>query len=142
MSSAVLAAAPDAVSRPAVDADARVRVAFVHNLMDVGGTEINALKTAQRLDRSRFDLVVLTFAADGPLDERYEAAGVRVVRIGLTTLIARGFVNEDQRFPVLIPARTYVGAIAVVLLAAAVAGLLMRRRLDRMDLVAVLKTRE
>ena len=57
-------------------------------------------------------------------------------------LIARGFVNEDQRFPVLTPARTYVGAIVVVLLAAVAAGLLMRRRLDRMDLVAVLKTRE
>ena len=60
----------------------------------------------------------------------------------LTAFIARAFENEHQRFPIVVEASTYAGAIAVVLVAAAAAGLLMRRRLDRMDLVAVLKTRE
>jgi putative ABC transport system permease protein len=102
------------------------------------GRELASLRV---LGFRRREVAALLFGEQGALTVAGLPLGI-VLGIGLTTLIARGFVNEDQRFPVLIPARTYVGAIAVVLLAAAVAGLLMRRRLDRMDLVAVLKTRE
>jgi putative ABC transport system permease protein len=49
---------------------------------------------------------------------------------------------ESFRFPVVISARTYAFAVAVTLGAALVSALLVRRQLDRLDLVAVLKTRE
>ena len=61
---------------------------------------------------------------------------------GSILLIDRCFVSEDQRFPVIFAMRTYVGAVGVILVAAVLAGLLMRRRLNNMDLIAVLKTRE
>lgn len=49
---------------------------------------------------------------------------------------------EMFRIPLVVSPRTYAFAIAVILGASAASGLLVRRRLDRLDLVAVLKTRE
>jgi putative ABC transport system permease protein len=49
---------------------------------------------------------------------------------------------EVYRMPVLISAETYVLAVAVTLAAGAASALLVRRRLDRLDLVGVLKERE
>ncbi len=49
---------------------------------------------------------------------------------------------ETYRMPVVISSSSYALAAAVVLLASAVSALLVRRHLDHLDLVAVLKTRE
>ena len=57
--------------------------------------------------------------------------------------LARQYQWELFRLPLFISGRTYAFALLVVVLAAAVcSGLVVRRRLDRLDLVAVLKTRE
>ena len=65
---------------------------------------------------------------------------------GLGWVLALGmgeaFANELYRVPFVIRPRTYGIATATVLAATAVAALAVRRRLDRLDLVAVLKTRE
>ena len=55
-----------------------MRVAFLLDNLTVGGTELNAVRTAERLDRERIELSVLSLAGDGPLRARYEAAGYRV----------------------------------------------------------------
>ena len=89
----------------------------------------------------RREVAALLFGEQGALTLAGLPVGV-ALGVALTTFIARGFESENQRFPVVLPVRTYVMGVLVVLLAAAVAGLLMKRRLDRMDLVAVLKTRE
>lgn len=89
----------------------------------------------------RREVAALLFGEQGLLTVAALPLGV-VLGVALTRLIAQGFVSEDQRFPVVMEARTYVGAVVVIVLAAVAAGVLMRRRLDRMDLVAVLKTRE
>ena len=102
------------------------------------GRELASLRV---LGFRRREVAALLFGEQGALTLAAIPLGV-VLGMALTRLIASGFVSEDQRFPIVLAPRTYAGAIAVVLLAAAVAGLLMRRRLDRMDLVAVLKTRE
>lgn len=52
------------------------------------------------------------------------------------------FDQELFRFPMVISNRTYAWASLVVILASAVSGLLVRRNLDHLDLVAVLKSRE
>jgi putative ABC transport system permease protein len=44
--------------------------------------------------------------------------------------------------PIVVLPETYGSAAAIVIAAAAVSALLVRRRLDRIDLIAVLKTRE
>ena len=61
---------------------------------------------------------------------------------GLTHLIA-GLLQSDQfLFPVVIRARTYAWAALAVLLAGAASALVVRRRIDRLDMVAALKTRD
>ena len=52
------------------------------------------------------------------------------------------FDFEVARFPFIVTGRTYALASVVVLAAAAISGLVVRRKLDRLDLVEVLKTRE
>lgn len=49
---------------------------------------------------------------------------------------------EVYRMPVLISAETYVLAVAIILAAGAASALLVRRRLERLDLIGVLKERE
>ena len=50
--------------------------------------------------------------------------------------------TELYRIPLIIEPRTYSFATTVVLIAAILSGLLVRRRLDHLDLIGVLKTRE
>lgn len=54
----------------------------------------------------------------------------------------RGVDRETFRFQVLVEGRTYLLAAAVAALAAAASALWVRRSLDRLDLIEVLKTRE
>ena len=62
--------------------------------------------------------------------------------IGLAWLIAIGFDSELYRFPVIITLRTYLLAVGVVVAASAVAAVAMRRRIDALNMIEVLKTRE
>jgi putative ABC transport system permease protein len=57
-------------------------------------------------------------------------------------LMMLGFSNEIYRFSFLVSARTVAWAFLIIIAASAASGLVVRRRLDRLDLVAVLKTRE
>jgi putative ABC transport system permease protein len=63
---------------------------------------------------------------------------------GLTAVFvnASGFQTELMRLPLVIAPSTYGLAVTVLLLASAVSGIVMKRRVDRLDLIAVLKTRE
>jgi putative ABC transport system permease protein len=49
---------------------------------------------------------------------------------------------EQFRMPMLIASRTYAFSVVVILAAAVLSALLVRRRLDSLDLIGVLKTRE
>ena len=57
-------------------------------------------------------------------------------------LLVAAFNTELYRFPLVVSARTFAYAASAVLVAATLSGLAVRRRLDHLDLVAVLKTRE
>lgn len=61
---------------------------------------------------------------------------------GIVGLIARFHSNESFQIPAVIGPRTYAVSAIVVLAAAAASALVVRRRIDRLDLVAVLKTRD
>jgi putative ABC transport system permease protein len=56
--------------------------------------------------------------------------------------IAASIGNEMYRVPLVLEPATYAFAALVVLVAAAVSALLVRRRLDKLDLIEVLKTKE
>jgi putative ABC transport system permease protein len=57
-------------------------------------------------------------------------------------LLVAAFNTELYRFPLVVSTRTFAYAATSVLVAAVLSGLVVRRRLDHLDLVAVLKTRE
>jgi putative ABC transport system permease protein len=60
----------------------------------------------------------------------------------LCRYIAASIGNEMYRVPLVLEPSTYAFAALVVLVAAAVSALLVRRRLDKLDLIEVLKTKE
>lgn len=61
---------------------------------------------------------------------------------GLAELAARALETETQRFPVVISPATYAAAAITILVSAVLSCLVVRRRIDRLDLVAVLKSRD
>src|SRR5665811_745964 len=61
---------------------------------------------------------------------------------GIVALIARFHSNESFQIPGVVGAQTYLVATAIVVAAAAASAYIVRRRVDRLDLVAVLKTRD
>ncbi len=60
---------------------------------------------------------------------------------GLASLAVVALETENQRFPLVIEPATYAMAALVMLIATAVTGLIVRRRVDRLNLVEVLKSR-
>jgi len=79
------------------------------------------------------ELAVLTLMAL-PLGIAMGWTLVRIVCVFLDT--------EMYRIPFVIAPATYGFSVTVVLIAAVLSGLIVRRRLDHLDLIAVLKTRE
>ena len=77
-----------------------------------------------------------------------EIAVLTGLAIPLGIVLGRGFAalavvalaTESQRFPLVVNPATYAFAVLTVLVAAVVSSLFVRRRLDRLDLLAVLKT--
>ncbi len=65
-----------------------------------------------------------------------------LIGAGLTVAMVQSFQSEIYRFPLVITPRVMALAALVVITAAILSGLVVRRRLDRMDLVGVLKIRE
>lgn len=55
---------------------ARIRLAYLVDSMEVGGSELNAIRTLEQLDRARFELSVIHLGAEGPLTPRYQALGI------------------------------------------------------------------
>ena len=61
---------------------------------------------------------------------------------GLSLLIAAAFDTELFRIPLVVAPSTYGYGVVGALVTGLVSALLVRRLLDRIDLIAVLKTRE
>lgn len=61
---------------------------------------------------------------------------------GLSKLIADAIETDAYRIPFIADPKTYVLAGVIIMLAASASGLAVRRRLDKFDLVEVLKSRE
>lgn len=65
-----------------------------------------------------------------------------LIGYGLSHLIIEGFTSEVFRIPLVVQTNTIAWGWIVIATAAALSGLIVRRRLDQLDLVGVLKTRE
>jgi len=64
----------------------RIRVAFCVDSFAIGGTELNAVRTAEALDPERFDLCVLHLQTNGPLRARYQQLGLRMIHFSIPNL--------------------------------------------------------
>jgi putative ABC transport system permease protein len=60
----------------------------------------------------------------------------------LCAYISQALASDLYRVPLIIEMKTYSLAAAVILVSASVSGLIVRHKLDHLDLVEVLKTRE
>ena len=65
---------------------ARLHVVHCIDNFEIGGTELNAIRTLERLDRDQFDLTLVALNEDGPLRCRYDRAGIRVHSFPLPNL--------------------------------------------------------
>lgn len=65
-----------------------------------------------------------------------------LIGYGLCYSITEGLQTDIYRIPFIAQPRTYIVAALAVIMAAAASGYAVRRRLDRIDLIEVLKTRE
>jgi L-malate glycosyltransferase len=89
-------------SAPAVIPAARprtsapLRVAFCIDNMNVGGTELNAVRTAERLVARGVELRVFSLATEGPLLERYAEMGVPVHFLPLDGLFSRSALTRGR----------------------------------------------
>ena len=61
---------------------------------------------------------------------------------GLGYLVVTAMASETYRIPLVVSPNTYFWTALITAVAAAASSMLVRRRLNRMDLIAVLKTRE
>jgi putative ABC transport system permease protein len=59
---------------------------------------------------------------------------------GFAFAMAEGFRTDLYRVPLVVGREVYASATLVVFLAATVSALVVRRRIDRLDMIAVLKT--
>ncbi len=64
----------------------RVKVVYCLDSFAVGGTELNAVRTAEALDPDRIELSVVHLQTRGPLRERYERLGVRMEHLPIPNL--------------------------------------------------------
>jgi glycosyltransferase involved in cell wall biosynthesis len=66
----------------------RLRVVHCLDSFEVGGTELNAVRTIESLDRAAFDIRVVGLSRRGVLLERIERAGVPVEEFAITSLLS------------------------------------------------------
>lgn len=65
-----------------------------------------------------------------------------LVGYGFSALAVQALETRTQRFPLIVEPATFASAVLIVLVAAGVSALVVRRRLDHLDLVEVLKAHE
>src|SRR6266853_1493880 len=76
----------------------RVRVAYCLDSFAIGGTELNAVRTAEALDAARFELGVFPLHPHGPPRLRYDRLGLRMTHVPIPNLYSPRPVFQGIRF--------------------------------------------
>ena len=77
--------------------DDPIRVVYCIDNMQIGGTELNALRTAERLDRGKFSVSVVCIRDNGPLLARYKNAGIPVHSFPMKSLLGLEAMQQAVR---------------------------------------------
>ncbi len=75
----------------------RIKVAFCIDSFGIGGTELNAVRTAEALDPDRFELYVIHLQHDGCLRARYEKLGVNMAHFPIPNLYSTQTARQGIR---------------------------------------------
>src|SRR5215469_7464774 len=75
-----------------------IRVAYCIDSFDIGGTELNAIRTLEALDRSRFQVTVFHLHETGALRARYEALGLQLLHLPVGPLYSPRTAAQGMRF--------------------------------------------
>lgn len=119
-----------------------IAIGVVYNSARIGLSERSReLASLRVLGFTRFEVSYILLGELGILTTVALPLGAALGR-GLTWVILDKMDSKLFRVPLTIDAQTYGIAMAIVLVAAVASGLLVRRRLDALDLVEVLKSRE
>jgi hypothetical protein len=70
-----------------------IRIVYFIDTLGFGGTELNAVRLAERLDRDEFAISVACFG-DGPLRARLEAARIPSTSTHRAACTARGWCGK------------------------------------------------
>jgi putative ABC transport system permease protein len=117
-------------------------VATVYNAARIALAErARELASLRVLGFTRGEISLMLLGEQAILTLAGIAAGL-AMGYGFCGVLAGLYQWELFRVPLIVSTQTYAFAVVVILGAAVASGLLVRRRLDRLDLVAVLKTRE
>ena len=76
------------MTAPAEVRELAIRVGYCIDSLDIGGTELNAVRTLEALDRQRFRVTVFHLHRSGPLLDRYRALGLELVHVPIGRLYA------------------------------------------------------
>lgn len=79
-----------------------LRVAFCIDNMNVGGTELNAVRTAPLLRAAGVEVSVFALSGEGPLLDRYAQLGIPVESIPITSLYSAGAWKAGRRLAQLV----------------------------------------
>lgn len=99
------------------------------------------LATLRIIGFSRVQIAVVLLGEQAALTIAAIPVGF-LVGYGLVVLLSIAYNTELYRLPPIVTSASYAFAVIVVTSAAFISGLIVRRKLDHLDLVAVLKTRE
>lgn len=114
----------------------------IYNAARVGLSErARELATLRVLGLSRMEISYILVGELGVLTAIALPAGC-VAGYGLAWLFADAFETELFRIPLVVLPATFGTSVLITLAAAVVSAAIVRRRLDRLDLISVLKTRE
>jgi putative ABC transport system permease protein len=117
-------------------------VALVYNAARIALSErARELASLRVLGFTRGEVTLMLLGEQGALTAVGILAGL-ALGYGCCAVLSGLYQWEVFRIPLVLSGRTYAFAIVVTLAAAVASGALIRRRLNRLDLVAVLKTRE
>ena len=119
-----------------------ISVAVIYNgtriALSERGRELASLRV---LGFTRKEVATLLFGEQAVITVAAIPAGW-AIGYALAWLLVTSMASETYRIPLVVSAETYLWTGLITLVAAAASALLVRRRLNRMDLIAVLKTRE
>jgi glycosyltransferase involved in cell wall biosynthesis len=75
-----------------------IRVGYCIDSFEIGGTELNAVRTLEALDLRRFQVTIFHLHRTGPLRARYEALGLQLLHLPIGRLYAPRTAGQGVRF--------------------------------------------